>query len=179
MELNLEQIRNVTLGAVKVVETENGICMHRFTEEQEELYRQTDAGFYKKTSEAAGIKLFFETDSPSLWMKVSVAKGVSREYFSIDVMADGNMVGCIDNYSSLNLPQDYTKIKLSDGEFSKSFALGEGSKSVCIYMPWSVSVNIKELALDDNAFIKPMIFILLFVLVWEKNIGSKHSSFIW
>lgn len=156
MKLNFEQIRDVILGAAKVVETENGICMHRFTEEQEELYRQTDAGFYKKTSAAAGIKLCFETDSHSLWMKVSVAKGSSREYFSIDVMADGNMVGCIDNYSGLNLPQDYTKIKLADGEFSKSFALGEGSKSVCIYMPWSVSVNIKELALDDNAFIKPI-----------------------
>lgn len=156
MKLNFEQIQDISLGAVRAVETDNGICMYRFTEEQEVIYKQTDAGFYTKTFATAGIKLCFETDSRSLFMRVNVTRGSSREYFSFDVMVDDKMVGYIDNYSDVNLPQDYTTIQLADGEFSKSFSLGEGSKRVCIYLPWSVAVEIRELSLDDNAFVNPI-----------------------
>ena len=156
MKLNLEQIRNICLGAVRTVETENGVCPHRFTEEQEEIYRKANADFYKKTFAAAGMKKYFETDSRSLFLKVNVTLGSSRKYFSFDVTADGKTVGNLDNYSDVKLPQDYTQIQLPLGEFSKTFALGEGIKKVCIYLPWSVAVEIREISLDDGAFIKPI-----------------------
>ena len=65
-------------------------------------------------------------------------------------------MGYLDNYSDVTLPTDYTTIQLPLGEFSKTFELGEGIKKVCIYLPWSVSVEIRELSLDDNSFIKPV-----------------------
>ena len=156
MKLNFEQIRNICLGAVRFVETDSGICPCRFTEEQEEIYRKASADFHKKTFAGAGIKLYFETDSCSLFLKVNVAPGSSRQYFSFDIMVNGRSVGNLDNYSEVKLPQDYTQIQLPLGEFSKVFALGDGIKKVCIYLPWSVAVEIRELSLDDGAFIKPV-----------------------
>ena len=156
MKLSSEQIQSVCLGAVRTVEKENSVCLYRFTEEQEEIYRRTDAGFHTKALAAAGMKIYFETNSRSLFLKVNVGRGSSREYFSFDVTVDGKPVGYLDNYSDVNLPQDYTQILLPHGEFSKSFGLGEGIKKVCIYLPWSVAVEIRELSLEDNAFIKPI-----------------------
>lgn len=156
MKLNDEQIRSIGLGMVRTVRTELGICPRRFTEKQEEIYRRTDVGFHKKSLAAAGMKLCFETDSRSLFLKVSVSRGSSRTYFSFDVMVNGEMVGYLDNFSDVEIPQDYTKMELLLGTYSKSFALGEGTKQVCIYMPWSVAVEINELSIDDNAFVTPI-----------------------
>lgn len=69
MKLTYEQIGAICQGAVRSAETENGVCLYRFTKEQEELYRQVSADFYKKTFAAAGIKLCFETDSTSLFFE--------------------------------------------------------------------------------------------------------------
>lgn len=156
MILSSEQIRSISLGAVRSSETEKGVRLCRFTEEQQEIYKRANADFYKKTFAAAGVKLYFETDSESIFLKVNVASGSSRSYFSFDVMVNGQPVGYLDNYSDVTLPKDYTKVQLPQGEFSKTFALGEGAKKVCIYFPWSVAVDIMELSLDDNAFIKPV-----------------------
>lgn len=156
MKLNFEQIRSVCLGAVRISETENGICMYRFTEEQEEIYRKANSDFYKKSFATAGVKLYFETDSRSLFLKVNVTPGSSRRYFSFDIMADGKPVGYLDNYSDVSLPQAYTQIQLPLGEFSKTFEMSEGTKKVCIYLPWSVAVEIREISVEDNAFIKPI-----------------------
>ena len=156
MKLNGEQIRAICQGAVSVEETESGIRLHRFTEAQEELYRRTNADFYKKTFATAGIKLCFKTDSTTLFLKVNAAPSSSRKYFSVDVMVDGEPVGYLDNYSDMDVPQDYTGIQCPLGEFSKRFELGEGAKQVKIYLPWSVALEIMELGLDDGACLKPV-----------------------
>jgi hypothetical protein len=38
MKLSCKQIESICLGAVRIEETANGICFHRFTEKQEKLY---------------------------------------------------------------------------------------------------------------------------------------------
>ncbi|MBQ8813442.1 MAG: SGNH/GDSL hydrolase family protein [Lachnospiraceae bacterium] len=156
MKLSNEQIQSICLGMVRAVTTEHGICPRRFTERQEEVYKRTDVGFHKNTLTAAGMKLCFETDSTSLFLKVNVSRGSSRTYFSFDVMVNGELVDYLDNFSDVELPVDYTKMELPHGEFSKYFALGEGIKQVCIYLPWSVAVEINEVSVDDNAFVRPV-----------------------
>ena len=89
MKLSYEQIRSISLGTVRTMETENGVRLYRFTEEQEEIYRQANADFYKKTFSSAGMKMYFETDSRSLFLKVYVTSGSSRKYFAFDVSVDG------------------------------------------------------------------------------------------
>jgi len=156
VKLGYEQIKEICLGAVGITEAEDGVCLHRFTEEQEDLYRNVNADFYRKTQACAGVKLSFETDSKSLFLKVYVAAASARKYFSFDIFADGKAVGYLDNFSAVNLPRDYTTMQFPYGVFSKSFSLGKGTKRVCIYLPWSVAVTIHELSLDDGAFVKPM-----------------------
>ncbi len=156
MKLTYEQIGAICQGAVRTAKTENGVCLYRFTKEQEALYRQVSADFYQKSLATAGMKLWFETDSTSLFLKVNVTPASSRQYFSIDVMVDGAPVGYLDNFSEIDLPQVYTTIQCPLGEFSKQFPLGGGTKQVCIYLPWSMAVEIQELRLDDHAWIKPI-----------------------
>lgn len=155
-KLNLAQIRAICQGAVRVEEGQNGIRLYRFTEEQEELYRQTSEGLYKKTFATAGMKMCFETDSRSLFLKVQVMPGSTRTYFSFDLIVDGTAIGHLDNFSDVEVPAVYTTMKLPLGEYSKCFELGSGVKKVCLYLPWSVAVEVQELSVDQNAMIRPI-----------------------
>lgn len=156
MHLHLSQIREITTGAVRVSENEEGIHFYRFTGQQEMLYKKRSDDFYMKTFSTSGICLQFRTNSENLFLRASVAPGSSRTYFSFDVFVDGEKVDNLDNFSDIELPRDYTKIAFSLGEVSKSFHIGGGEKDVCIYLPWSVNITLKDLEIDDNSFIKPI-----------------------
>lgn len=156
MKLDYEQIKSICTGAVRVEESEEGICFFRFTKEQEELYRKQKPEFNQKILAAAGMRLSFDTDSEELFMKVRTAQGSSRQYFSFDISVDGKIVDHLDNFSDKELPHDYTKCVFEQGVFAKGFALGSGRKRVCIYMPWSASVVLQELSLADASYVIPV-----------------------
>lgn len=154
MKLELSQIREITKGAVRV-EEENGIIrFYRFTKEQELLYKERSDDFYKKSFACAGIKFLFKTNSRNLFLKVHMESGSSRKYFSFDIFVNGKAVDYLDNFSHVEMPMDYATIPLELGEFSKNFELGEGEKEVCVYLPWSMQVQLLELSIDDGAFIQ-------------------------
>lgn len=154
MKLNFEQIKKITMGAVSVEYENSMISLKRFTPEQEELYKATNQDFYNKTFSTAGIKFSFRTNSQSLFLKLNTMPSSSRKYFSVDVFVNGKVIDFIDNFSDMELPQDYTKVEFPLGEFSKNFQLGEGEKTVCIHLPWSVKTLVEEISVDDNAFIE-------------------------
>lgn len=144
MKLTLEQIRNITLGAVQVWEEDGRVCFCRFTREQMEMYRERNLDFYKKAHTTAGVKLCFRTDSKTLSMKVQTEPG-KRKCFSVDVCVDQKLVGAI-----TDVPDRYL------GDFSGEFSLGEGEKTVTVHLPWSVGAKIGQLCLDDGAYIQPV-----------------------
>ncbi len=154
MKLSFNQIKEITTGAVLVKEEDGKISLNRFTQEQEELYKVTNQDFYNKTFSTAGIKFSFKTDSESLFLKVKTMVSSSRKYFSVDIFVDGKPIGYIDNFSDIELPQNYTQMEFPLGDFSKKFQLGEGEKTVCVHLPWSVKTLIEEISVDDNAFVK-------------------------
>ena len=156
MKLNIDQIRAVCQGAVRIEEKAEGVHFYRFTGEQEELYRLRSSALYEKALSTAGIKLCFETDSTSLFLKVNVTPGSSRSYFSIDVMVNGECAGHLDNFAEEEMPAAYTTVSCPMGEFSKDFSLGQGIKEVCIYLPWSMVPELQEISLDDGACVKPV-----------------------
>lgn len=156
MNLNLSQIKQITLGAVRIEEHESGFNFYRFTKEQEELYKNRSAEFYMKSFATSGVRMHFRTNSETLFLRTDVIPGSSRSYFAFDVLVNGEKIDTLDNYSDLELPPDYTKISYPIGEFSKEFQLGEGEKEVCIYFPWSAKATLKTIALDDNSFIRPI-----------------------
>ena len=156
MKLNLSEIKEITLGAVRILENENGIDFYRFTEEQEKFYEKRSEDFYKKTFSTSGIRLRFRTDSRNLFLKAEITSGTSRSYFSVDVVVNGEIVGSLNNFSGVDLPPHYTVTKLPFGEFHKSFDLGAAEKDVEIFLPWSVRLTLKELSLDDGSYIEPI-----------------------
>lgn len=154
MKLNLEQIKEITTGAVNIREEKGMFVFSRFTAEQQRLYQLTNLDFYNKTQSTSGIKLSFKTDSKSLFIKLKTMAATSRKYFSLDVLVNGSPVGYIDNFSNAQLPQNYTKKEFLLGEYEKLFELGDGEKTVCVHMPWSVKTVIEEISLDDHSFVE-------------------------
>ncbi len=153
MKLTFEQIKSFIHGAVRFSQTDEGIRFYRFTEGQEFVYKKERPEWvYSKMYSSSGVKLEFNTDSTSMFLKVNVSAASSRTYFSVDVFSDGKNVGNIDNFSDMELKDNYTVDSYSLGEFSRVFDLGDGIKKVTVYLPWSVATEIKEIELDDNSY---------------------------
>ena len=155
MKLTYQQICDITQGAAYISEEDGCVVFHRFTKEQEELYRRTNQGFYQKALASAGVILQFRTDSCCVTLKGNTLPGSSRTYYSIDVLEDGVPAGHVDNFSHLTLPEDYTACAYPLGDFSKTIPLKAGMKTVTICMPWSVQVALKEISLSDGSTVAP------------------------
>ena len=153
MILSIEKIREITTGAARVEEKDGGTCFFRYTKEQEERYKaRSFQEFWRRSLCTAGIKLCFDTDSESLFLKIKVESLTSRTYFSLDVLKDGEPLGYLDNIGDANT-DNYISLKLSDGEFSKEFQLGGGVKRICIRLPWNMMTIVKEMRVDDGSFV--------------------------
>ena len=148
MKLNLNDITKITNGSVKTEETKEGFAFHRFTEEEEALYRITNLDFFKKTASTSGITLSFKTDSKKLFIDVLVKASSSRSYFAIDLAVNGELVDSLNNYSELEIPDAYTTLPAEYGDFSKSFTLGDGEKEITLYLPWSVAETLPRRAMQ-------------------------------
>lgn len=175
MKLSFDQIKQITKGAVYFSEVEGGYRLHRFTKEQEQLYENTNEAFYDRTFASSGMRFHFVTDSKTLFLKMFLEKKGCRTYFSTDVFVDGKPIGYLDNFSDVDLPQNYTEVELSLGEVEKIFELGEGVKTVTVYLPWNTYTLIKEVALDEGSFIEP-INISKKVLVYGDSITQGFDA---
>lgn len=156
MDFNLDLLRSITQGAHRVTEEENGFNFYRFTENEEQLYKNRNQNSYVRALATSGVHLCFKTNSNNLLIKGETVVSGSRSYFSVDVFVNGKMVESINNYSHINLPANYAGIQYPLGEFEKQITLGEGEKTVKIYLPFNVKTIIKKLALDDDATITPI-----------------------
>lgn len=154
MKLTVEQIRQLTVGAEQVAEENGAVRFFRFNEAQRNLYRQR-AELGLRSRSTAGVKLQFITDSQHLALKVSAQPGSSRSYFSFDVWVNGKRLGSVCNFSEGTLPEIYADVQLPLGDYEGCFDLGKGEKQVCIYFPWSVDGQLRELCLDDGAKLAP------------------------
>lgn len=158
MKLNLEQIKEITTGAVRVLENNGEIEFHRFTEEQEIVYgKKSDAQnrkFNERCKAASGMRFCFKTNSENLKMVFRVERSTSRLFFSFDVFENGKFIGALNNFNIDNLPSNYIEADFPLGEFSKEFKLSKGDKEVCVYLPWSVCSTLLEFSIDDGAYIK-------------------------
>lgn len=156
MKLNATRIREIAQGVSYVYEDRDGIELHRFNKEQEAAYRMKGEHAMIRVRAGAGMKFVFRTDSSSLFLHVNTTEGSSRTFFSYDVFADGKLVGYLDNFTGVELPEEYPAAVLPLGEHCKKFELGDGVKTVSVYLPWSVCTKIKEMSLEDDAFVEPV-----------------------
>ena len=158
MRLSAEKLAELSHGAVRVKEENGKVSFYRFTQEQQQLYKNSgNESFYLKTFAPAGIRLELKTDSKSLFIKVNIPFPTTRSYFSVDVCVNGAMIGSISNYSDVDMSGNYTARNYQTGSFEKSFELGCGEKLVTVFLPWSVPTEIEEFSIDDGSFAKPVI----------------------
>lgn len=153
MKLNLEQIREITVGAAHVEQNDGVIHFYRYTKNQDERYKIRNPELHRRSLCTAGIKLCFETNSENLFLKIRTEKVISRNFFSVDVFVNGELVGYLDNLGDSPIDDRYIALNLQQGEFSKDFYLGKGEKCVCIHLPWSVITYLEEMSLDEGAFV--------------------------
>lgn len=156
MQLNLKQITEITLGAARVTEEENGFNFYRFTENEEELYKQRSENSYVRTFATSGVKFYFKTNSKTISIKGETFEASSRSYYSIDVFVNGKKIDNIDNFLNSNLLGEYTTTAFPIGEFEMHLSLGDGEKEVKIYLPFTTKTVIKKLSLDDDAVLSPI-----------------------
>lgn len=153
MKLNLNQLKEITTGAVNIEEADGAFRFKRFTKEQDALYKNTNKTFYDRALAPAGIKFHFKTNSTNLFIKIKTEYLLPRKYFSLDVFVNDEPIGYIDNFSDMGVAE-YIDQDYQVGEFSKTFALGDGEKTVRLHLPFSVKMELLEFSLDDNAFIE-------------------------
>ena len=160
MKLSYEQLVSITSGAVEYHDLENGYCAYHFTAQQRKAYeirgKEFNDSYYAKAHGSSGITLRFRTDSPWLKLGVHVKPASSRQYFSVDVTADGKLLGSVDNFEMPAYGTDFTLMEAPMGDFAGEFSLGEGEKTVCVYLPWSMECTITALELADGASLVPI-----------------------
>jgi len=160
MKLGLNDYRRITLGCARVAEENGKIRFHRFTEEEEIIYRKRDEllgrTFSERCAAPAGIKLSFLTSSKSIKISVVTAAATSRSYFSFDVFKNGRLLGYLDNFKEEELSENYTEQEFPLGKYEKTFLLSEVKNEITVYFPWSVFIDDIEIELDDGASIEPI-----------------------
>ena len=156
MKLGLNEIASLSCGAAYTEIISGAVVFHRFSREQEEVYRTVSPDdFFVKAHGTAGVKLAFTTDSTSLTLAVRCEKASSRLYFSHDVKVDGKLIGSLANFKDEDMTGDYSLTVCTLGDFVKTFALGGGEKNVEVLLPWSCASAVTELSLDDGSHYAP------------------------
>ena len=156
MKLTINQINDVTNGAVYITEQNGGVEFHRFTAEAENLYKNTKD--YGLLLAPAGIKLCFETDSTTLVLKgITYQISEVRSFYAIDIIKNGALIDSIKNYDDeLKRIEHYSDRQCPLGEFQKKFFLGEGAKKLEIHLPYSVRLTLTDVELDDGCKTEPV-----------------------
>ena len=155
--MTTEFFKNITSGAVRVTEEQDGFHFYRFTEAEEAFYKERNADFHRKTFSTSGIKLEFETDATELFLGVDILRSSSRTYFAFDLYIDGKYTDSLKNFTE----EDEKTLKYHEkayklGAFDKTFLLGNGKKTVKLVFPWSVEPVLKTFELKNATFINPV-----------------------
>lgn len=152
MKLNIDKIKEITSGAEKIEETENGFSFSRFTDS--ELTASTSPN----VRSSAGIQMEFLTDAKALDITVFVKKVLSiRTYFCFEIFADDKLCDTIKNFDEENMLGNYADVSTYPlGEFSKRIELSSGEKKVRIIFPHSVETFLKNMELSGASYITPV-----------------------
>lgn len=147
MTLSNRQIKSAITGAVRTVESNNGICAKRFTEKQEAVFALRhpnfpedffDGYFERNCATGAGITLDFVTDSADVTFCIAENSPIN-----------GSETSCFEIYVN------GTKRTGADkpGEYTVSL---RGESRVTLYYPYFACLVISGITLCDGSSFRPV-----------------------
>lgn len=165
MELTMEQLRQITLGAAWLAPTADGIRFSRFTDEQEAVYKAYDMDLYYNAMASTEIRLSFQTDSS--WLELEgwflrpsqVTRGV------LDIKINGVLSHMVESAED-DIRRERAKGERPDqldgkvqasgrSYFKQRIDLGEGIKTIQIYLSWCKATILQRMELEDGCVLKP------------------------
>lgn len=158
MELTLEQIKNVTFGALNVFQDEQGIHFRRFTERQVDVLLDPKNG---RDYDTTGIRLDFHTDASRIHLYVA-----SEGKYEI-------LVNDLTSYwERLNEP---THVFLP---------LESGDKRVTVVLPSHTEGILEKIVLDDATYAQPHKYAMKFAFYGDSitqgwNSEKDAQSYVW
>ena len=145
MKADLELIKQISCGAVSVIEYDGVIEFHRMTAAQENVLRPK-GDFYQKSLASAGIRLEFETDAAQIRFSGFFAPIFRRKTAFFDIAVNGVLVH-----------HEGTMDFGSEPEFDITLPLDYGSSNrVVIYFPSLAITCIRTLEFTAATTIKPL-----------------------
>ena len=161
MKLTLEQIKSITVGALRVYEDEQGIRFQKCTEAQVSAWyaRSETLGYRAETT--TGIRLDFHTDSKTL---------------TVDAATN-------DNYEvHINGLVRYRAAR--EGDAPMVFDLGEGEKRVTLILPSHLVGILRAVELQDGATLLPHTFKRRILFIGDSitqgyNTRYDSTSYAW
>ena len=158
MRLTTEQIKDITLGTIYISEDTDGVIFHRFSEAEEEMYRDLDIKRKRTDSlrvmTPAGVKLSFKTNSTSLKISADLSFS-SRRFFAFDIFENGSLLTSLTSFKESELPFEFSILNYELGHFEEAVGLSEGEKEITIHLPWSAKMNNFKLFLDEGSTVIP------------------------
>ena len=135
MKLSLEQIKNITVGALKVWQDEHAIFFAKCTEKQIEAWYALDKELGERAKTTTGVRLDFHTNSETFAFKVQTK-------------------GCYEIYIDRVLTHVFCEQDF-ESETEKSIVLSGEEHRITLYLP-SHSIGVLQwIKLDDNSTIIP------------------------
>ena len=154
MNLTFNQICAITQGAARILEDTGDVRFFRLTDEQYAAFAAQNTSI---SNTACGIKLVFRTNSRSLRLQALLEGNIYWwPLVSFDVQVDDRIIGHLDNFSHIENFVPKFEEKLPLGPVEKTFDLGEGEKTVTVHLPWCHRFLLRQISLDDGAFVEPV-----------------------
>lgn len=144
MIADLEWIRKLAHGAVRITQEEDGYKFYRMTAPQMKTY-ESNRDFYVKAQSAAGIRFDFLTDAEKIVLECSSRPGSSRVFSYVDAAVNGVLVQHSGTENMNNEPDLTMELEL-DGALNR----------VSLYLSGLSCVTVKKLELIGAEWIEPV-----------------------
>lgn len=138
MNLDIEKLKSITLGCLRMKEGDNGyIAFSRLSKKQEELYIARK--YAPRPFATACMKLEFYTKGGEISFDYEISPGTKRGYYSIDLLVDREFC--------YHIAKD---TDTDTGRFVYYVPSGEAQQRVTIYFPSTACIKIKDIRLPDD-----------------------------
>ncbi len=155
MRFTLEDMKNIVLGAEKVIPVQDGVEFLRFQEKEQGVYAPTSI-LGQRMQTPAGVQLLFKTNGDSIYIRLEAEGRLDRSFFCLDVIEDGVLIGSVKNFDEEKMTGFYSWDKYPTGIFEGTFGLKAGEKEIRIVLPWSVRTIIQDIRVDNAEYIVPV-----------------------